>query len=281
MEPIKKIKAIKIAHQQNRYIDDFVSVEEPLEIRLVYGPTEDRQKKSVSITMRTPGDDENLALGFLKNEGIIRDVNDVLKSAFQTFHKGELNPNIITIHLHPEVNLHTFSLERNFYTTSSCGLCGKASIEAVQNTGIPHLPIIPEVIDISMLLSLPDKIREHQPNFTVTGGLHAAALFDSKGQMLHVAEDVGRHNAMDKLCGWILRHDSHIDLTRNFLVLSGRTSFELIQKAAFTGIPVVCAVGAPSSLAIETADAANITLTGFTKSTGANIYTHAERISGL
>lgn len=281
MDPIKKIKAIKIANQQNRYIDDFVSVEEPLEIRLVYGPTEDRQKKSVSITMRTPGDDENLALGFLKNEGIIRDVKDVLKSAFQTFHKGELNPNIITIHLHPEVNLHTFSLERNFYTTSSCGLCGKASIEAVQNTGIPHLPIIPAVIDISMLLSLPDKIREHQPNFTATGGLHAAALFDSKGRMLHVAEDVGRHNAMDKLCGWILKKDSQTDLTRNILILSGRTSFELIQKAAFSGIPIVCAVGAPSSLAIETAEAANITLTGFTKMSGANIYSHVERISGL
>lgn len=281
MEPIKKIKAIKIANQQNRYIEDFVSVEEPLEIRLVYGSTEDRQKKSVSITMRTPGDDENLALGFLKNEGIIRNVNDVLKCAFQTFHKGELNSNIITIHLHPEVNLHTFSLERNFYTTSSCGLCGKASIEAVQNIGIPHLPIIPEVIDISMLLTLPDRIRENQPSFAATGGLHAAALFDSKGRILHVAEDVGRHNAMDKLCGWILRHDSHIDLTRNILVLSGRTSFELIQKAAFTGIPVVCAVGAPSSLAIETAEAANITLTGFTKTSGANIYTHAERISGL
>lgn len=281
MDPIKKIKAIKIANQQNRYIDDFVSVEEPLEIRLVYGPTEDRQKKSVSITMRTPGDDENLALGFLKNEGIIRDVKDVLKSAFQTFHKGELNPNIITIHLHPEVNLHTFSLERNFYTTSSCGLCGKASIEAVQSTGIPHLPIIPAVIDISMLLSLPDKIREHQPNFTATGGLHAAALFDSTGRMLHVAEDVGRHNAMDKLCGWILKKDSQTDLTRNILILSGRTSFELIQKAAFSGIPIVCAVGAPSSLAIETAEAANITLTGFTKMSGANIYSHVERISGL
>lgn len=281
MDPIKKIKVIKIASRENRYIDDFVSVEEPLEIRLVYGPPEDRQKKSVSITMRTPGDDENLAMGFLKNEGIIRDVKDVLKCAFQTFHKGELNPNIITVHLHPEVNLHTFSLERNFYTTSSCGLCGKASIEAVQNIGIPHLQVIPAVIDISMLLSLPDKIKEYQLNFAATGGLHAAALFDAKGKMLHVAEDVGRHNAMDKLSGWIIKHDSHLDLSHNILVLSGRTSFELIQKAAFTGIPIVCAVGAPSSLAIETAEAANITLTGFTKTSGANIYSHAERISGL
>lgn len=281
MDPIKKIKVIKIASRENRYIDDFVSVEEPLEIRLVYGPPEDRQKKSVSITMRTPGDDENLAMGFLKNEGIIRDVKDVLKCAFQTFHKGELNPNIITVHLHPEVNLHTFSLERNFYTTSSCGLCGKASIEAVQNIGIPHLQVIPAVIDISMLLSLPDKIKEYQLNFAATGGLHAAALFDAKGKMLHVAEDVGRHNAMDKLSGWIIKHNSHLDLSHNILVLSGRTSFELIQKAAFTGIPIVCAVGAPSSLAIETAEAANITLTGFTKTSGANIYSHAERISGL
>lgn len=281
MDPIKKIKAIKIASRENRYIDDFVSVEEPLEIRLVYGPPEDRQKKSVSITMRTPGDDENLAMGFLNNEGIIRDVKDVLKCAFQTFHKGELNPNIITVHLHPEVNLHTFSLERNFYTTSSCGLCGKASIEAVQNISIPHLQVIPAVIDISMLLSLPDKIKEYQLNFAATGGLHAAALFDAKGKMLHVAEDVGRHNAMDKLSGWIIKHDSHLDLSHNILVLSGRTSFELIQKAAFTGIPIVCAVGAPSSLAIETAEAANITLTGFTKTSGANIYSHAERISGL
>lgn len=231
--------------------------------------------------MRTPGDDENLAMGFLKNEGIIRDVKDVLKCAFQTFHKGELNPNIITVHLHPEVNLHTFSLERNFYTTSSCGLCGKASIEAVQNIGIPHLQVIPAVIDISMLLSLPDKIKEYQLNFAATGGLHAAALFDAKGKMLHVAEDVGRHNAMDKLSGWIIKHNSHLDLSHNILVLSGRTSFELIQKAAFTGIPIVCAVGAPSSLAIETAEAANITLTGFTKTSGANIYSHAERISGL
>ena len=152
MEPVRKVNILKFGLTESRHFEDKVSVEEPLEIRVVYGPVEDRQKKSVSITMRTPGDDVNLALGFLKNEGIVRKPEDVVKHAFQTFHRGELNPNIITVHLHPEVNLHTFSLERNFYTTSSCGLCGKASIEAIQNAGIPHLPLHPSSIDIYMLL---------------------------------------------------------------------------------------------------------------------------------
>lgn len=279
MEPVKKVNILKFGLSESRRFEDKVSVEEPLEIRIVYGPVEDRQKKSVSITMRTPGDDVHLALGFLKNEGIIRKNEDVVKHAFQTFHRGELNPNVITVHLHPEVNLHTFSLERNFYTTSSCGLCGKASIEAIQNVGIPHLPLLPAMVDIHLLLGLPDKIRENQPNFAATGGLHAAALFESEGKLIHIAEDVGRHNAMDKLSGYIFQHTGRVNVAKSILVLSGRSSFELIQKAAITGIPIVCAVGAPSSLAIETAEAANITLTGFTRNSGMNVYTHEARFS--
>lgn len=279
MEAIKKIKIIKVAENGNRHQEDWVAVEEPLEIRLLYGPLDSRIKKSISITMRTPGDDSHLALGFLHNEGIIRHASEVLKCSLQTFHRGELNPNIITASLHPDIVLHDFHLERNFYTTSSCGLCGKASIEAVQNLGLPQLPAPTALTGISTITSLPAVLRNHQQAFEATGGIHATALFNSAGQLIHASEDVGRHNAMDKLSGWCLMHEPV--LKDKILLLSGRASFELIQKAAVTGIPVVVAVGAPSSLAVQTAAACNITLIGFTKANGANIYTHAERISGL
>ncbi|MBL0083306.1 MAG: formate dehydrogenase accessory sulfurtransferase FdhD [Saprospiraceae bacterium] len=279
MEPIKKIRIIKISETENKHIDDWVAVEEPLEIQLQYGPLENRVKKSISITMRTPGDDVQLALGFLLNEGIIRHSHEVLKCSLQTFHRGELNPNIITASLHPDVSLHSFNLERHFYTSSSCGLCGKASIEAVQSLGLPQLPKPTPIVSIKTINTLPTLLREHQQAFDATGGIHATALFDSYGHLIHAAEDVGRHNAMDKLSGWCMQNEHN--LTNKILLLSGRASFELIQKAAVTGIPIVAAVGAPSSLAVQTAGACNITLLGFTKSTSANIYTHPERLTGL
>lgn len=279
METIKRIKIIKVAETENRHIEDWVAVEEPLEIRLQYGPLDNRIKKSISITMRTPGDDVHLALGFLLNEGIVRHSNEVLKCSLQTFHKGELNPNIITASLHPEVSLHSFNLERHFYTSSSCGLCGKASIEAVQSLGLPQLPKPTPVVSIKTICSLPALLRQHQQAFDATGGIHATALFDCNGHLIHTAEDVGRHNAMDKLSGWCMMHEH--DLTNKILLLSGRASFELIQKAAVTGIPMVAAVGAPSSLAVQTASACNITLLGFTKASSANIYSHPERVTGL
>ena len=279
METINKIRIIRVTESENKHIDDWVAGEEPLEIRLQYGPLENRVKKSISITMRTPGDDIHLALGFLFNEGIIRHNNEVLKCSLQTYHKGELNPNIITASLHPGVSLQSFHLERHFYTSSSCGLCGKASIEAVQNLGLPQLPKPTPLISIKTICSLPTLLKQHQQAFDATGGIHATALFDCHGHLIHTAEDVGRHNAMDKLSGWCMIHDQ--DLLNKILLLSGRASFELIQKAAVTGIPIVVAIGAPSSLAVQTAHACNITLLGFTKSTSTNIYTHPERIIGL
>ena len=279
METIKKIRIIKVTETGNKHLEDWVAVEEPLEIQLQYGPLENRVKKSISITMRTPGDDVHLALGFLLNEGIIRHSSEVLKCSLQTFHRGELNPNIITASLHPDVSLHSFNLERHFYTSSSCGLCGKASIEAVQSLGLPQLPKPTPIVSIKTINTLPTLLREHQQAFDATGGIHATALFNSYGHLIHAAEDVGRHNAMDKLSGWCMQHER--DLTNKILLLSGRASFELIQRAAVTGIPIVAAVGAPSSLAVQTAGACNITLLGFTKSTSANIYTHPERVTGL
>jgi len=246
---------------------DLLAVEEPLEIRLEYGPIAKRKSQNISITMRTPGADEDLAIGFLFTEGIIQQASDV----FSAKAWGE---NMVTVSLQPEFDFDIKKLERHFYTSSSCGVCGKSSMDAVKIAANHSLSkdkadwkINPDVI-----YSLPDTLRKVQETFDVTGGLHACAIFDPQGNLLHLREDVGRHNALDKLIGHYLQQDM-IPLDEHILLLSGRASFELLQKAAMAGIRCVCAVGAPSSLAVETAETFGITLIGFLREGRFNVYT--------
>jgi len=252
--------------------DDMLAQEEPLEIRMIYGPK--RTTKSISVTMRTPGNDPELATGFLYTEGIITNYSEVEK-AYNTL----VDENIVCVEIKPEVELKLSSLERNFYTTSSCGVCGKSSIDAIKTncrielTNTINKPIAPEV-----LYKLPATLRQEQDIFESTGGLHASALFDLEGNMITLREDVGRHNALDKLIGYCLK-ENLLPLENYILLLSGRASFELIQKAMMAGIRVVAAIGAPSSLAVDLAKESGMTLAGFLKESRMNIYCGGERIS--
>ncbi|MCC7465872.1 MAG: formate dehydrogenase accessory sulfurtransferase FdhD [Saprospiraceae bacterium] len=245
---------------------DLLAVEEPLEIRLEYGPLKQRKSKNISITMRTPGADEDLAVGFLFTEGIVRRATDVFSV------KG-WDENLVMVSLQPDFHFDLQKLERHFYTSSSCGVCGKGSLEAVKTTVSQEclLAGMPWSIQPEVIYSLPEKLRREQETFDVTGGLHACALFDREGNLLVLREDVGRHNALDKLIGHYLRKDQ-IPLNDHILMLSGRASFELLQKAAMAGIRCVCAVGAPSSLAVETAAEFGITLVGFLREGRFNVY---------
>jgi FdhD protein len=248
---------------------DVLAVEEPLEIRLIYGPAEKRIHKNLSVTMRTPGNDKDLATGFLFTEGIISNISNV-KAALS-------NENIISIVIDETVELELGKLERNFYTTSSCGVCGKSSIDAVKTV----CKILSDGGSLSypaeLIYTLPDLLRKQQDIFESTGGLHASALFDTEGKLLLLQEDVGRHNALDKLIGGALKQNM-LPLDNHLLLLSGRASFELLQKAAMAGIKIVAAVGAPSSLAVQMAKESGITLIGFLRDNRFNIYTGEQRI---
>jgi len=260
-------------------VQDILAVEEPLEIRLVYGPADNRSTKSISITMRTPGYDFELATGFLFTEGIINQYDEIHKVSHSP---SLLNPeNILLVELKDHVRPDMIKLERNFYTTSSCGVCGKASIDAVRTTGNISKLSNENTIQINknIFYTLPDRLRQQQDVFETTGGLHASALFDLEGQMLFVREDVGRHNALDKLIGYSLSQGI-LPLNAHILLLSGRASFELVQKAAMAQIKIIAAVGAPSSLAVEMAKDFGITLIGFLRDRRFNVYSGAERISG-
>jgi FdhD protein len=253
--PIRRVEAeTSIAAQ------DLVAVEEPLQIRI--------GDRDVAITMRTPGQDRELAAGFLFTEGILRSASQI--ADITTDDRGT-----VTLQLSEGAGVDFAT--RNFYVTSSCGVCGKASIEALLESGCPALPHGAPRIAASVIASMPDKLREAQAVFEHTGGLHAAGLFDAAGNLLRVREDVGRHNAVDKLIGWALLED-RLPLHENILMLSGRISFELVQKALMAGIPVVAAVGAPSSLAIETALRFGMTLIGFLRGQRFNVYSGNERL---
>lgn len=253
--------------------NDMLAAEEPLEIRLEFNDGDKRVLKSLSVTMRTPGHDFELAAGFLYTEGIITSATDITNIKYCK--TG--NENIICVSLNRSVKLDFHKLERNFYTTSSCGVCGKASIESVK-TVCP----IPDTFDSlriphTLICLLPDMLRRRQDVFENTGGLHACALFDLKGELLLSSEDVGRHNALDKLIGAALSAGM-LPLDNHVLMLSGRASFELVQKAIMAGIKIIAAVGAPSSLAAEMAEERGITLIGFLRGDRFNIYSGAERI---
>ncbi len=251
--------------------EDRVAVEEPLEIRLGYDNGSGRHTRPVSITMRTPGDDEDLALGFLYSESIIRSPGDV------AFAKPCSGDNTVRVELDDGVAVELDRLERHFYTTSSCGVCGKASLEALRAEGIASVDG-PLRIAHADLMALPDRLRDAQAVFALTGGLHAAGAFDAAGALQVVREDVGRHNAVDKVVGALLR-EGQLPATELGLVVSGRASFELMQKTIVAGMPLLAAVGAPSSLAVELAREFNVTLVGFLRDGSYNVYAGEERIS--
>jgi FdhD protein len=270
-----EIDALRDAETVHR--GDAVAVEEPLEIRLLREHERAELSnggtgRSVSITMRTPGNDAELALGFLYGEGILREPRDVIDAR-------PCGPtgNVLRVTVRADLPLDIKRLERNFYTTSSCGVCGKASIDAVTATLGMRTVDSGLLLSESLLRTLPDTLREAQSGFAQTGGMHAVGLFDADGELLASYEDVGRHNAMDKLVGASLLA-GRLPWKDRIVLLSGRASFELLQKAMMAGAPVVAAIGAPSTLALELAHSAGITLIAFLRDQGFNVYSHPERV---
>lgn len=258
---------------------DSVAVEEPLEIQVCWPTAEGSAAKSISITMRTPGDDADLAIGFLYSEAIITSASQIAS----VNHAGSPDPdsglrNVIRVELAADVDIDLSRLERHFYTTSSCGVCGKASLDALRVTGLQSLQRIRTSFSHSIIVSMPDKLREQQAVFSKTGGLHAAAVFSPDGEIVLVREDVGRHNALDKVIGALLM-DGRLPAHALGLLVSGRASFELMQKALVAGLPLLAAVGAPSSLAVQLAQEFDITLIGFLRRGNFNIYAGANRLT--
>jgi FdhD protein len=251
---------------------DTLVAEEPLEIRVAGRP--------LTVTMRTPGQDFDLAAGFLVSEGVVRRSDDVagIRYCAGAGDDGGNRYNVVDVVLSPGVPAPDPSLERNFYTTSSCGLCGKASLEAVRTTAAWSVRDDPVLVNPAIVAELPDRLRAAQHVFARTGGLHAAGLFSPDGRLLCLREDVGRHNAVDKVLGWALREE-RLPLRGTLLLVSGRASFELVQKAVMAGIPVLAAVSAPSSLAADLAADAGLTLIGFLRGSSMNIYSAAHRLA--
>ena len=257
---------------------DLLAVEEPLEIRVQLPTPERLVRQAVSVTMRTPGDDAALAVGFLFTEGILRDAADVadVRACGPVAADGATR-NVVRVELRPGTPLDLARLERHFYTTSSCGVCGKTSIEALRAASRFPLPAATPVVDAHVIDALPAALAASQHVFGRTGGLHASALFDPGGRLLALKEDVGRHNALDKVIGAELLA-GRLPLHDRILLVSGRASFELVQKAVMAGIPVRAAVGAPSSLAVQLAADSGMTLVGFVRDGRFNVYAGAERV---
>jgi FdhD protein len=257
---------------------DVVTMEEPLEIQVAHGPADHRVEQSIAVTMRTPGDDRALALGFLFGEGVVRTAEDVTAIDVVSHAGSDEDPgNIVRVELTPTAVFDAEALSRNVYTTSSCGVCGKASLDAVR----VHIPDYAGrdsfAVDHRALGALPEQLRRQQQAFMRTGGLHASGTFDARGRIVAVAEDVGRHNALDKLVGGYLQ-EGRLPMTDVGLIFSGRASFELIQKAAMAGCPLVAAIGPPSSLAVELAAEQRMTLIGFLRERRFNVYTLPHRV---
>lgn len=265
-------------------VADSVAVESPLEIRIVFGPTSKRSDRSLSITMRTPGNDFELAAGFLLSEGIVQSCADIDSFEFcGEVADGESSSNQLRVNLSPSVKIDMSKLQRHFYTTSSCGVCGKASLDALEAQDVSPIINKEAMVPASLVRRLPDLLRQQQEIFGSTGGLHAAGLFSRDGKLIGLREDVGRHNAVDKLIGQQIIDSTDvgqgsITMANSILVVSGRASFELVQKALIARIPVMVAVGAPSSLAVELAQRFGMTLVGFNTGEKFNVYSESERI---
>ncbi|PGH41840.1 sulfurtransferase FdhD [Micromonospora sp. WMMA1996] len=256
---------------------DTLSVEEPLEIRV--GPGGPGRRRPLAVTMRTPGDDLDLAIGFLLTEGLIRSAEDVHTAQLCAGAETPNTYNVVDVVLSPGVPEPTTDPARNFYTTSSCGVCGKASIESVRTRSRFAVREDPLAVGAELLAALPDRLRAAQRAFDRTGGLHAAGLFTADGELVVLREDVGRHNAVDKVIGWAVREDL-LPLAGHVLLVSGRASFELTQKAWMAGVPLLAAVSAPSTLAVELAEEAGMTLVGFLRGPTMNVYAGAQRVTG-
>ena len=253
---------------------DVLATEEPMEIRLVSGG----MRRTVAVTMRTPGSDFELAAGFLYGEGIVSSQEDIKKISYcvDPDVDAEQQYNIVNVELRGGREYDLRPLERHFYTTSACGVCGKASLEQLELRGCPVMGPGPEV-SAETLYSLPEKLRAAQGLFEATGGLHAAGLFDAGGELVALKEDVGRHNATDKLIGWALL-EGRLPLGDHIVMVSGRSSYEIMQKCLAAGVPVVCAVSAPSSLAVDVAREFGMSLIGFLRGSKFNVYAGFERI---
>lgn len=267
----RRVARLRDGQLAQQWIDTLAG-EEPLELRV--------DKRPLTVTMRTPGHDIELAHGFLLTEGVIRSARDVRTARYcdSVDDDGRNTYNVLDIELADGVPAPNVGIERNFYTTSSCGVCGKASLEAVR-LRTRHSPAgDPVRMTPEVLANLPDVLRHSQRLFDRTGGLHAAGLFTATGEALVVREDVGRHNAVDKVVGWAALNDA-IPASSRALMVSGRASFELVQKAVMAGIPVLGAVSAPSSLAADLADEAGLTLVAFIRGDSMNVYTHGHRIA--
>ncbi len=275
---ISHVSIEKISSSGRVETADVLAREEPLEIRLAYFKGKEVLQKALSVTMRTPGNDLDLALGFLLSEGIIREKSDVIKAEYLPHKSTASRENRLLIGLSKDIQFDIKKLERHFYTSSSCGVCGKASIEAIETKCDLQLTYNRPIVDKKIISKLPNTLRKSQNLFEETGGIHAAGIFDVQGNLILLREDVGRHNAVDKVIGAALK-EGLFPLSDYILQVSGRTSFELVQKTLMAGIPILSAVGAPSSLAVDLARENEMTLLGFVKGDRFNIYSGGERIT--
>jgi FdhD protein len=284
-EPVKlrarsvEARVTRVSSATATVVVDSLAIEEPLEIRVAREVDGGSVETTLAITMRTPGDDFELAAGFLFSEGVVetrRDIEEMVVCGRNV--AGAPTGNVVRFRLRRGVTFDAARLERNFYTSSACGVCGKTSIEALRSTRTLRVTSSGGVTQ-SVIHLLADRLRDAQPTFDTTGGLHAAALFDFEGRLQSIREDVGRHNAVDKVVGSEFL-GGRVPLHNSLLMVSGRGSFELVQKAAMAGIPVMAAVGAPSSLAVDLAQSCGLTLLGFVREGRFNVYSGAERIDG-
>ncbi|MFN4813043.1 MAG: formate dehydrogenase accessory sulfurtransferase FdhD [Bacteroidota bacterium] len=270
----KKITRLKDNSVSN--VNDLLAVEEPMQIKLLYWQGDIPVETNISITMRTPGNDFELSVGFLFTEGVITNPDFIESVSYCNKALSEGKENVVKVMLKKNAPVQLPQAERNFYISGSCGVCGKTAIESLEQTAC-----FPIDFDFSVnheqLFQLKNQMQQEQVNFKYTGGIHACALFDETGNIMIMREDIGRHNALDKLIGHYTLQQA-LPLEKKILLLSGRISFELVQKAVMAGIPIICGVGAPSSLAVETAERSGVTLIGFLKETSLNIYTHSQRV---
>ena len=274
-----KYKVSKFKSNQIENVVDLISIEEPLEISIRYKDQDNWVSQILSITMRTPGNDEDLVRGFLFNEQIIEDINHI--DTIESFGEkvGQYNiQNKILATLNNSQNVNIAKIKRDFLTNSSCGVCGKSSLDALEIIKKEKPSLSEPKINKNIIIQSPDILRNNQSEFSKTGGIHASGLFDRNGKLISIREDVGRHNALDKLIGNILK-SNQLDPTTQFITCSGRLNFELVQKVLMTNIGIMIGVGAPTSLAIDLANKFDMTLIGFVKGDSFNIYTNNQKVT--